>query len=394
MMIYDKLKAFLRHPIFQNRYFLLSIWTILALVGMLKYHRSDNNFLIFRGVFWHTWQQTSLYAAYPAEYFDVNHYGPLFSLIIAPFALLPHWVGLLFWLLCLTLWLYAAIYRSTLAHRQQVFIYWFCGFALLTALFMQQFNIAIAAMVLSSFFLVEKEQEPWAAFFIVLGTLVKLYGMVGLAFFLFSRHKGRFVLWLLLWSVVLFCLPMLISSPHYVVAQYHEWWVCLAEKNTENLHALMQNISLLGMVRRTTGCENYSDLWLIVPGMVLFALPYLRFSQYKHLAFREAILASVLMFIILFSTGSESSGYIIALLGAAIWYVSAPFERGKWAVWLMVFVFILSGMGNSDLIPKAIRTTIIQPYALRALPISLLWFCLCYELYTKDYAPLNENSHE
>ena len=187
---------------------------------------------------------------------------------------------------------------------------------------------------------------------------------------------------------------MLISSPHYVVAQYHEWWVCLGEKNTENLHALMQNISLLGMVRRTTGCENYSDLWLIVPGMALFALPYLRFSQYKHLAFREAILASVLMFIILFSTGSESSGYIIALLGAAIWYVSAPFERGKWAVWLMVFVFILSGMGNSDLIPKAIRTAIIQPYALRALPISLLWFCLCYELYTKDYAPLNENSHE
>ena len=127
MMIYDKLKAFLRHPIFQNRYFLLGIWMVLALVGMLKYHRSDNNFLIFRGVFWHTWQQTSLYAAYPAEYFDVNHYGPLFSLIIAPFALLPHWVGLLFWLLCLTLWLYAAIYRSMLAHRQQVFIYWFCG---------------------------------------------------------------------------------------------------------------------------------------------------------------------------------------------------------------------------------------------------------------------------
>ena len=99
MMIYDKLKAFLRHPIFQNRYFLLGIWTILDLVGMLKYHRSDNNFLIFRGVFLHTWQQTSLYAAYPAEYFDVNHYGPLFSLIIAPFALLPHWMGLVFWLL-------------------------------------------------------------------------------------------------------------------------------------------------------------------------------------------------------------------------------------------------------------------------------------------------------
>ena len=394
MMIYDKLKAFLRHPIFQNRYFLLSIWTILALVGMLKYHRSDNNFLIFRGVFWHTWQQTSLYAAYPAEYFDVNHYGPLFSLIIAPFALLPHWVGLLFWLLCLTLWLYAAIYRSTLAHRQQVFIYWFCGFALLTALFMQQFNIAIAAIILSSFYLIEKEHDGWAAFFIVLGTFVKLYGIVGLAFFFFSKHKVRLIMWLAVWSVVLFCAPMVISSPDYIIGQYREWIDCLIGKNTENINSFAQNISLLGLVRRTTGCMTYSDLWLIVPGMLLFALPYLRRSQYKNLAFRETILASVLLFVILFSTGSESSGYIIALLGTCIWYMAVPWQRGRWAIALMVFVFILSGMGNSDLIPKAIRTTIIQPYALRALPISLLWFCLCYELYTKDYAPLNENSHE
>ena len=50
---------------------------------------------------------------------------------------------------------------------------------------MQQFNIAIAAIILSSFFLIEKEHEGWAAFFIVLGTLVKLYGIVGLASFSF-----------------------------------------------------------------------------------------------------------------------------------------------------------------------------------------------------------------
>ena len=132
---------------------------------------------------------------------------------------------------------------------------------------------------------------------------------------------------------------------------------------------------------------TYSDLWLIVPGMLLFALPYLRRSQYKNLAFRETILASVLLFVILFSTGSESSGYIIALLGACIWYMAVPWQRGRWAIALMVFVFILSGMGNSDLIPKAIRHDYIQTYALRALPVSLLWFWLCYEMCTKDYAP-------
>ena len=391
----DKVKRFLRHPLLSDRRVLLGIWTILSLVGMLKFHRSYNNFLIFRGVYWHTVNGTSLYAAYPTEYGDVNHYGPLFSLIIAPFAILPEWIGMLLWLLFLSGWLFAAIYWSGLRKSQQVYIYWFCGFTLLTALFMQQFNIAIAAIILSSFFLIEKEHEGWAAFFIVLGTLVKLYGIVGLAFFLFSRHKVRLMLWLAVWSVILFLAPMAISSPDYIIGQYQEWYSSLVAKNTENIHSIAQNISLLGLVRRTTGCMNYSDLWLILPGMALFAFPYLRFSQYKNLAFRETILASVLMFVILFSTGSESSGYIIALTGACIWYTVVPWKRGKWAVALMVFVFILSGMGNSDLIPKWIRHDYIQQYALRALPISILWLWLCYELCTKDYTSIEKaDAHE
>lgn len=383
----EKIKAFLGHPMLSNRYVLLGLWLLLALAGMLKYHRSDNNFLIFRGVFWHTVNGTSLYEAYPSEYWDVNHYGPVFSLVIAPFALLPEWAGMLLWLMGLTVWLYAAVYRSGLPRQRQVFIYWFCSMALLTALFMQQFNIAIAAIILSSFYLIEKEHDGWAAFFIVLGTFVKLYGIVGLAFFFFSKHKVRLIMWLAVWSVVLFCAPMVISSPDYIIGQYREWIDCLIGKNTENINSFAQNISLLGLVRRITGCMTYSDLWLIVPGMLLFALPYLRRSQYKNLAFRETILASVLLFVILFSTGSESSGYIIALLGACIWYMAAPWQRGRWAIALMVFVFILSGMGNSDLIPKAIRHDYIQTYALRALPVSLLWFWLCYEMCTKDYAP-------
>ena len=383
----EKIKAFLGHPMLSNRYMLLGLWLLLALAGMLKYHRSDNNFLIFRGVFWHTMNGTSLYEAYPSEYWDVNHYGPVFSLVIAPFALLPEWAGMLLWLMGLAVWLYAAIYRSGLPRQRQVFIYWFCSMALLTALFMQQFNIAIAAIILSSFYLIEKEHDGWAAFFIVLGTFVKLYGIVGLAFFFFSKHKVRLIMWLAVWSVVLFCAPMIISSPDYIIGQYREWIDCLIGKNTENINSFAQNISLLGLVRRTTGCMTYSDLWLIVPGMLLFALPYLRRSQYKNLAFRETILASVLLFVILFSTGSESSGYIIALLGACIWYMAAPWQRGRWAIALMVFVFILSGMGNSDLIPKAIRHDYIQTYALRALPVSLLWFWLCYEMCTNDYAP-------
>lgn len=383
----DKIQSFFARPFFRDYRTLLGLWLLLAVIAAVMKMHSHNNFLIFRGVFWHTWQQVSLFAEYPAEYWDVNHYGPLFSLVIAPFAVVPEWLGLLLWCVMLSLFLYVAIRRSLLTDRQQLFVLWFCAHELLTALYMQQFNIAIAAIILLAFFLIEKERDASAAFFIVLGTLVKLYGVVGLAFFFFSKHKLRFVLSLIGWSVVLFALPMIISGPEYIVGQYAEWIDCLAGKNTENLFADHQNISLLGMVRKISGVATYSDLWLIVPGLLLFGLPYLRFSQYKYMAFRQTLLASVLMFVLLFSTGSESSGYIIALIGVVVWYTCVPWKRTGWDVALLVFAFVLTSLSPSDLFPAYLRKTFVQPYALKALPVAIIWFKLCYEMLLNDYAP-------
>ena len=381
----DKCKAFLAKPFFRDYRTLLGLWLLLGVLAAVMKMHSHNNFLIFRGVFWHVWHEVSLYAAYPAEYSDVNHYGPLFSLVFAPFAVVPEWLGLLLWCVALSLFLYMAVRRSSLTKYQQLFVLWFCAHELLTALYMQQFNIAIAAIIVLAFFLIERERDAEAAFFIMLGTFVKLYGIVGLAFFFFSRHKLRFVGSLVGWGVLLLVAPMLISSPEYIVGQYQEWFATLVEKNGENLDSIAQNISLLGMVHRVSGCW-FSDLWLIVPGLLLFGIPYLRLSQYRHVAFRQTLLASVLMFVVLFSTGSESSGYIIPFVGIVIWYTAAPWQRTRWDVALLVLAFVLSSLSPSDLFPAYIRREWVQPYALKALPVTLIWLKLCYEMYTRDYA--------
>ena len=386
----DKCKAILGKPFFHDYRTLLGLWLILGIVSALAKMHAHNNFLIFRGVFWHVWNRTPLYTAYPEEYWDVNHYGPFFSLVFATFAVVPEWLGLILWCVSLSLFLYVAIRRSDLTNRQQIFILWFCAHELLTALFMQQFNVAIAAIIVLAFFLIEKERDAEAAFFIVVGTLVKLYGIVGLAFFFFSKHKMRFVVALVVWGTVLFALPMLISSPEYIIGQYHDWFVCLTEKNGENLDSIAQNISLLGMVHRTTGLA-FSDLWLIIPGLLLFGIPYLRLSQYRHQAFRQTLLASVLMFVVLFSTGSESSGYIIALVGVVIWYTAVPWQRNGWDIALMIFVFVLSSLSPSDLFPAYLRKEWVQPYALKALPVTLVWLKLCWEMAIKDYAITTKN---
>lgn len=404
-----------------NERVMLAVWVVIGAVSALtKLHR-NNNFLVFRGTFWHAIKGQCLYGDYPEEYFDQNYYGPVFSLIIAPFAAVPVWLGQLLWCVALAVFLYwavkryAGLYRGgdmrVTEHFVMVLMCWYCAHELLTALFMQQFNVAIAAIIVLAFVFVERERDPWAALLIMVGTMVKLYGIVGLAFFFFSKHKLKFLLWLVLWTIILFVAPMAITGVDYQLTQYHEWASHLAEKNGLNLLGTMQNISLLGMVRKigyafTVGhaeflamhsgdvaadasnwwLARWNDLWLILPAMLLMAVGYFRVRQWRYPAFRHAVLAGVLMFVVLFSTGSESSGYVIALVGCCVWFASAPWRRNGVDVALMTLCLVLSSFSPSDLFPAALRHDWVQPYALKALPVAIIWLKLCFEITTRNYA--------
>ena len=392
----DKVAQLLSKPFFHDYRTIFVMWIVMCLIlAITKSYNSDGNYRIFIGVWNHTIAELPLFDHYPEEYDDMNHYGPFFALVIAPFAWMTRYAGMFFWMLFLSMFLYVSVRKSDFTKYQQLFIFWFCSHELLNALFLQQYNVAITAGVLLTFTMIERKQDFWAAFFIMLGTMIKLYGIVGLAFFFFSKNKTKLLLSCLFWGVVMFVAPMAVASPEYIISQYYEWYVALVEKNADNINVLngnmadlSTNISLLGMVRRTTQILTYSDLWLIIPGIIAFCIPYLRISQYKNVAFRQTLLASVLMFTVLFSTGSENSTYIIAFAGVALWYASAPWQRSRWDIALMVVVFIISSLSPGDLFPKVIYREVIQPYALKALPVTIVWFKLCYEMYTKDYRPI------
>lgn len=411
------IKQLIKSPWLRDNRVLFALWITLGIVGALAKLRHHNNYDIFRYVFYNTWNETSLYQpSTDGGYWDTNHYGPFFATIIAPFAVMPEWLGLLLWDVCLAAFLYWAVSMMCKGMpRLKTFTIWFCAHELLTALFMQQFNIAIAAIIILSYYFVEKEREEYATFFIVTGTLVKLYGIVGLAFFFFSRHKTRFITTLLLWSVVLFALPMIFSTPEYQFQQYAEWYQSLSGKNEENILSAAQNISIMGMITKigyglTEGhshmlsvmhdgakpnmanwwVQSFNMLWVIGSGCLIAALGYFRTTQWGNRLFRINILATVLMFVVLFSTGSESSGYITPFIGCCIWYCCVPWQRGKWDTALLIVVFIISSMSPSDLFPAFIRRDYIQPYALKALPVTLVWLRLSFELMTKDYTEKQE----
>jgi len=382
----NKKGTLLKKFLYKNHHLIFLIWIISSIIcGSLRYFRDRyNNYRIFKNVFWHTFHQLPLYANYPKEYFDINHYGVFFSTIIFPFAILPDFMGLTLWVSANACLLYYAIRKLPLSQNQHLFIFLFCVYELCTSVTAQQFNVGIAAIIILSYYFIEQKKDFWAAFFIMLGTFTKIYGIIGLAFLPFSRNKKKLLFSCLFWSLFMFLFPMIFTSPSYICEQYHSWFTELIYKNSKNLFAYYQNISLLGFVRKVSD-SKYSDLWLIIPGIILFCLPYLRIKQYCSQNFRMMLLASVLLFVVLFSTGSESSSYIIAVAGVAIWYIKTPSESNTLNLALLVFAFFITEISCTDLFPKEIRNSFIIPFSLKALPCILIWFKICYELCFLDF---------
>lgn len=378
---------FFSRPIFSDRRTIAVVWLVIVIVAFLTKGAFNpakcNNFLIYCGVFDHLREQLPLYVPYPGEYNDLNHYGPVFGLIIAPFAVLPHALGLFLWDLLLAGLLFAAVFSLPISRGKQAAVAWICTLEVLSALQMQQFNLVIAAAVAATFVNAVCHDRPGtAAYLVAVTAFVKIYSIIGIVFLPFMRRKWRFLGWLVVWSAVMFVAPMLISSPEYVVGQYHDWFAELMTKNSTNSiigASNYQNISAIGMIHRISGAA-FSDLWVLLPAGLLFLLPFANRRVWRSDSFRWGILASALMCIILFSTGSESSGYVIAFLGIGIWFTCVPALSGRhidgWKIGLLVAALLICGFGGSDIVPSAVRKGIIRAYALKALPVLLIWLYL------------------
>ena len=366
-------------------WFLLAAFAAIAEIG-----RNDiNNYLIFKNVFWHTIHHQHLYLAYPAEYFDTNHYGPVFSLLIAPFALLPNFIGCFLWCIFNAWVLYFAITQLSLSQEHKKGILLICAIEMMTSIHNVQFNPMLCGWIVLSYVLTEKKQVFWATFFIAAGLYVKLYGVVGLAFFWFTDQKWKFTLSFIFWMLVLFCLPMLISSPSFIIQSYEDWFDALVEKNALNVDISvisgMQDISLMGMIRRIFQIDTLPNYYITVPGAVLYALPFFRFSQFKHSYFKLSYLAFALIGVVIFSSSAESPTYVIAVAGISIWYVIQDSLTSPLSLVLLILTFLFTILSPTDLVPRVLKDDFIIRYSLKAFPCFLVWCVLIFQLLRKDF---------
>lgn len=372
--------------------------TLLAVILELSRGASEiNNFLIYRGVYEHSVQQVNLYLNYPAEYADSNHYGPLFSLLIAPFAWLPVSIGCVLWCLTNAWVLFYAIRRLNLPTKQFYAVLLIACVELMTATHSVQFNPMLTGSMLLAYSSVKENKIIFATFLIAAGFLIKLYSIIGLVLFLFTDKKKLFAFSLIGWLLVFFALPMLISSPGFIIQSYKDWFQSLIEKNGTNIDISiasgMQDISVEGIVRRVFNIQTLPNYIITVPAALLLLVPLLRYKQFFEKTFTLTYYCMLMVAVVIFSSSAESPTYIIAVTGIAVWFaIHTPLNKIQ--TLLLLFLFLFTILSPTDLFPKTIRDGFFIKFSMKALPCFIIWLVMIKELTTKKYSVITNGNRK
>ncbi|MFC4261587.1 glycosyltransferase family 87 protein [Ferruginibacter yonginensis] len=383
-----------RSEFLNNKSLSIIIWfglVIVALALSFVNHSGINNYYIFKGVFEHTIQQKNLYLAYPEQYEDVNLYGPVFSVVIAPFAILPNILGSFLWILFSAFILYYAIQQLPISKNIKSAIIICSAVEMMNVASWFQSNAFIAACILLGFSFIIKEKEGTALFFILLATFIKLYGIVGLSFFLFSDNKRKFIFYTICWSLVFISLPLLFTSIDFIIQSYIDWYHALTVKSAKNIDITQQNylqdISVMGMIRRIFKFTHLKNIVVFIPAVILFLIQCLYVKYYNDIRYKTYLLCSVLLMVVIFSTSAESPTYIIAFLAICLWYFLQ--NKTTYNTIFFIFAFVVTSFSYSDLLTPSFRIYIARPYAIKALPSFITWLIICMQVYKKQFLQIS-----
>lgn len=373
-------------------WFGLSIITIIQ--NLLDIEHKINIYKIFRFSYVHIHNFQNLYLQYPAQHDDVFLYGPTFTAFIAPFALLPDWLGVSLWVLFNVSILFFAIRQLPIKQVYQNAILILASHEMMNASSWLQYNAVIAACIILGFTFIQKGKDYWALLFIVFATITKIYGVVAFSFFFFSKDKAKFILWTVVWSLILFITPVLVTSYSFLIQSYQDWVAALIYKSQKNMHGIQNNyyyqdISVTGLIRRNINSNFEKDIYVLALGAILFLTKLLRFQYFKDLRYQLYFLCSVLIFVVIFSTGAEGPTYIIAFPACCLWFVLQP--PSKMVNVFFVFCLIVTSFSYSDILTKYSREFSMQ-HSLKALPCFMLWLVIIYQIITKQFLKVDLNN--
>jgi hypothetical protein len=362
-----------------NYAIILVLFAIVILTVPLKQYliHSYNNYTIFQHSSFHFFQKVNLYLEYPGEYRDLFLYNPTFSILFMPFAYLPTLLGMFLWVAFTVGMFYYAVRLLPMDKKSNMFIFYFTFLDVISTALNLQTNLLIIAGILFAFIFLERNLRFKSSFFVNLGFFIKAYGAVSGAFFILKNPRLKSMLYLLIWFLILFSLPLFYYSPGEFIILYKQWFECLLKHHEINLGlsvmSLTESIFHLHIPAYYT---HFFGVFLLLITMLTIAIR----KNYENVKF--FFLAYILIWVIIFNQAAENATYIIAVTGTAIWYVNS--KKTIIDKILIITTFILTVFSPSDLFPSYLRIHFIKPYSLRVLGPMLIFLKIQISILTEN----------
>ena len=339
-----------------------------------------NNYVIFKQSFFHLLQGRNLYVLFPIEQWDLYKYSPTFALAMGSLAYLPDWLGLTLWNILNALVLYWGIRSLPLNEKTKLSILWFVLLELLTSIQNAQSNGLLAGLMLLAFGSYHKGHTGRAALWLVAATFIKVYGAIGFALFFLFPQKPSFIAKAAAWTVLFAIVPLVVPGLGIagLLAQYKNWTLMMAADQSASY-----GLSVMGWLHTWFGVNGGKGV-VTALGLALFLLPYGRITMLGQLRYQLLLLASMLIWVIIFNHKAESPTFVIAAVGAGLWYYTGPKTTVQRVA--VVLFFIFTCMSPTDLFPRFVRDEIFKPYVIKAVPSIFLWVAVLWDLMT--YKPL------
>lgn len=314
-----------------------------------------NNYVIFKTSFLNLIHNQDLYAHHLDKHADLYKYSPTFALFMGLFYYLPDWLGLSLWNLFNALvFLFAITTLPNFSSKKIFYLILFVLFELVLSLQNCQTNSLIAGLTVLSFTSMEKGKIGRAAFYICCGMFIKIFMVVACLFFLFHPKKVQFILYMLLWSGVLFLLPAIIVGVPNLIHLYKNWLLLLDNDRNDTIAftKIGDSYSIYRFFKVFVGTE-VNKIIILTSGVLLLVSPLFLVRKYKLYNFRLGFLCAVLIWMVIFNHKAESPSYIIAMSGIGIWCLS----KNKSALNLIIVVasLLFVSLFLTDLVPEVIR---------------------------------------
>ncbi|HEX3767006.1 MAG TPA: glycosyltransferase family 87 protein, partial [Puia sp.] len=337
-----------------------------------------NNFLIFRNSFFHLIQGKDLYGYYPNEQWDLYKYSPTFSVFFGLLAWLPDFAGLLLWNLLNTIPLFIGIkLLKAISDRGKIFAMLFCLVELTDSLQTAQSNGLTAALLILTFTSLESKRYFHAAFLVVFSIYLKIYGGIGLLLFIFYPAKAESFSYTLFWILILGLLPLVFIDLNQLFHLYKDWNLLLKTDQENSIGISVMSILYSGLKL------NISKKVIMLAGILLLLVPLFQVSKYKMYGFRLLVLSSILVSMVIFNYKAESSTYIIAICGIAIWYFSQPATRFNLIILILSFIF--TTLATGDLFPHFLKDFFDKIPYLKAIFPTLIYGIILFDLFHRNF---------